>query len=118
MNFKKFSSRSLLVGSIFACSSAFAGACDTDSCTATIKTLYVQSSGAIYVQLNVTSSDTATLNCALTSGVYFTITPSSTPNFNALYATLLAASTSGHAIDLRAQDNTAGCPVIYALESF
>lgn len=119
MDWKKIATRSLLamMTGLF-CSAAFAGACDTDSCTSTVKMLYVTASGSVYVQLNVSSSDTSTLNCSLTSGVYFTITPSSTTNFNSMYATLLAAAHAGHVVDVRAADNSSGCSVLYVWESF
>lgn len=118
---KLITTSTVVAASFLISSAAFAGACDTDSCTQTVKTLYVNDTGAIYVALNVTTGptgDTRTLNCSLTSNIYFTIVPSSTPNFNAMYATLLAAAHSGHQVNVRAADGSTGCTVIYVSESF
>ncbi len=119
MDWKKIATRSLLamMTGLF-CSAAFAGACGTDFCTATVKSLYVNTSGLVYVQLNVSSSDTSTLNCSLTSSVYFTIDPSTATNFNSMYATLLAAAHAGRPVDVRAADGSTGCSVLYVVESF
>lgn len=98
-------------------SAAFAGACSTSSCTATIQKFYVNASGVVYIQLNTTSSDTSTLDCTLVSGVYFTIDPNSASNFQAIYATLLAAGHTARAVTLRVVDGSPNCAIQYITES-
>lgn len=108
----------IVLCSVFASPLVFAGACDTDSCTATVKRLYVNDNGVINIQLNVSSSDTGTLNCTLAAGVYFQLNPANDSNVREMYATLLAAAHSGRAVDLRAADNSTGCQILYVTESF
>ena len=108
----------IILCSMFLSSLAFAGACDKASCTATVHKLYVNDSGMIDIQLNVSSSDTSTLDCTLAAGVYFQLNPANDSNAQEMYATLLAAAHSGRAVELRAADNSTGCQILYVTESF
>lgn len=118
MNGRNVLALMLLIAGITVSSAAFAGACDIDSCTGPVQMVYVNATGPIYVQLKITTTDTSTLNCSLVSGVYFTLNPTSMPNFSSMYATLLAAAHAGRAVHLRATDNSSGCSLTYLTESF
>lgn len=83
--------------------------CTTWGCISTIKTLYTNASGPVYIG---TPLDETLANCKPVSDVYFKIEPSM-KNFKELYAQLLAAYMSGSKIQLRVQENTDGCLLSY-----
>jgi len=102
---------SILVGALVAQVASQMGiaACTAGSCSDTIGTLYVTSTG---VYIRPTAGLTGLTNCTPLTGGYLTI-PTTDPNYSSYYALLLAANFTGQSITLRLTDNSSPCTVAY-----
>ena len=95
-------------------SSAIA-ACGTYACdNVNLKTIHVEASGNIYVEIH---EDTTSLNCTRVSGRYMTLRASDA-NADKIYAMLLSAQAAGKPIGrVRISEQTTDCRIAYVWQS-
>lgn len=78
-------------------------------CQGVIQTMTVVDD-AVYISL--VGGTTGLTNCTPYSSIYFTL-PRSNPNYQAHYATLLAAYMAKESVTLRPVDSSSGCTIAY-----
>ena len=100
-----------ILGVIFtSLSLSVSAACVSTGCTEVyVDTLYVSSSGTIYIG---TSGDEKALACTAVSGVYATLDMADL-GANAIYSTLLSAQMSDKKVFVRTINNSTDCKVAY-----
>lgn len=96
---------------------AMAGSCSSTSCTANVKEFYLDTSGPLYIILDITAADISNLNCTLLAGTIFEL-PTTDPNYKDIYATLNAAAFAGRQVTLRINDGTNPCTIQYVRVDF
>jgi len=90
-------------------------ACTATACTGKITTLYMTSTGTLYVG---TDGDEKALNCAAGAGnggvsnVYMSLKEGDVGK-NAMYSLLLTSKTTGKDVTIRIQEGTSDCRVLY-----
>ena len=88
---------------------AYAGSCASWGCKSVVTRLYTTASGPVYIG---TAYDETLANCTPESSVYFTLNMS-TANAKEIYASVLAAYTSGKEISLRVIEGSSNCEITY-----
>jgi hypothetical protein len=96
---------------IIVAGSAYAGSCDTISCTGKVLEIFTRSSKEVSVKLDVASTDTAVLNCTLKSNEWFSITGTEA-GFNTWIAMLLTAQASGKEVRIRINEGSTDCTIL------
>lgn len=74
-----------------------------------VEKLYLTTSGTVYIG---TSGNETQLTCNAAGGVYTTLNLSN-PGANAIYSTLLTAQTSNKVVEIRIEENSIGCNILY-----
>ncbi|KOR33474.1 hypothetical protein TI05_00885 [Achromatium sp. WMS3] len=94
------------------CIGLAADSCETWGCVSTISTLYTNVNGVVYIG---TPLDEKKANCTPVSGVYFTLNPSNSNNFQAVYSNLLGAYLQNKKIRLRIKERSPNCELEYVV---
>lgn len=103
--------RRFLFGAAIALISLVAKAdCDANSCWEVyVDRLYVTAAGVVHVG---TSGDESKLGCTPQNGVYTSLYLAD-PAGKSMYATLLAAQATNRTVQLRIENNSVGCRIVY-----
>ena len=86
-----------------------AGSCASWGCKSIVTKLYTTASGPVYIG---TAYDEKLANCTPVSEVYFTLNMA-TNNAKEIYASVLAAYSTGKEIGLRVIEGTSNCEISY-----
>lgn len=82
--------------------------CSSSGCISKIEVFYVISSGKLYIG---TPLDEKLANCTPVSGVYFTLSQTSTSEM--IFSTLLSAYMSNSTVQLRIKEGSDNCEISY-----
>jgi len=99
----------LLITTMLFSSAVFADYCANWGCISTIKDLYTNAEGVVYIG---TPLDEKIANCTPLANVYFTLDPNAS-NFQEIYSTLLAAYLAKEKVQLRVHEGTSNCNLAY-----